>query len=153
MWLNPNPKLWGTHLELKWTRKSLKYLLIKWTMDTIFANQTRPGLSYVTPLTLDRHLQVCAKVIVFKRKKNQIFLTTSPIECDVLHLLPNLIHLERLLLYLPCFWYFYGRLMVFGTFTLTIHPHQTLPDPGRLSGPYDLLGGWIPYCAATVTLC
>lgn len=72
-------------------------------MDTIFANQTCPGLSYVRPLTLDMHLQVCAKVIVFKRKKNQTFLTTSPIKCDVLHLLPNLIHLERLLIYLPCF--------------------------------------------------
>lgn len=53
----------------------------------------------------------------------------------------------------PALWCFYGKLMVFETFTLTIPPHQTLPDPGRLSGPYDLLGGWIPYCAATVTLC
>lgn len=43
-------------------------------MDTIFANQRGPGLSYVRPLTSDRHLQVCAKVIVFKREKKSSIL-------------------------------------------------------------------------------
>lgn len=38
-----------------------------------------------------------------------------------------------------------------GLITCDPPPYHSLPDPGMASGPNDLLGGWIPYCAATVT--
>lgn len=63
---------------------------------------------------------------------------------EYVQLFYRLLHLENATSYIgfTAFSCFYDQ--VKHTFSLTMVFHQTLPEPGRPSGPYNLLGGLNP---------